>query len=94
MAFGHPKGLIPLFFTEMWERLAFYTMVGILLLFNITLVAFVTPFASAGRSAAALATAGANPRSRPAALGREQKIVGISRRTGVSCAAVFKRFLI
>ena len=35
MAFGHPKGLIPLFFTEMWERLAFYTMVGILLLYTI-----------------------------------------------------------
>jgi len=33
MAFGHPKGLFPLFFTEMWERLAFYTMVGILLLY-------------------------------------------------------------
>lgn len=35
MAFGHPKGLFPLFFTEMWERLAFYTMVGILLLYTI-----------------------------------------------------------
>ncbi len=35
MAFGHPKGLLPLFFTEMWERLAFYTMVGILLLYTI-----------------------------------------------------------
>jgi dipeptide/tripeptide permease len=34
MAFGHPKGLFPLFFTEMWERLAFYTMVGILLLYT------------------------------------------------------------
>ena len=33
MAFGHPKGLFPLFFTEMWERLAFYTMVGLLLLY-------------------------------------------------------------
>jgi dipeptide/tripeptide permease len=33
MAFGHPKGLFPLFFTEMWERLAFYTMVGILLIY-------------------------------------------------------------
>lgn len=29
----HPKGLAPLFFTEMWERLAFYLMVGILLLY-------------------------------------------------------------
>ncbi len=35
MAFGHPKGLFALFFTEMWERLAFYTMVGILLLYTI-----------------------------------------------------------
>ena len=34
MAFGHPKGLFPLFFTEMWERLAFYTMVGVLLLYT------------------------------------------------------------
>ncbi len=34
MAFGHPRGLFPLFFTEMWERLAFYTMVGILLLYT------------------------------------------------------------
>ncbi len=30
---GHPKGLYPLFFTEMWERLAFYTMLGVLLLY-------------------------------------------------------------
>jgi len=29
----HPKGLFRLFFIEMWERLAFYTMVGILLLY-------------------------------------------------------------
>jgi dipeptide/tripeptide permease len=34
MVLGHPKGLFPLFFTEMWERLAFYTMVGILLLYT------------------------------------------------------------
>ena len=34
MALGHPKGLFPLFFTEMWERLAFYTIVGILLLYT------------------------------------------------------------
>jgi POT family proton-dependent oligopeptide transporter len=33
MALGHPKGLFALFFTEMWERLAFYTMLGILLLY-------------------------------------------------------------
>ncbi len=34
MAIGHPKGLFTLFFTEMWERLAFYTMLGILLLYT------------------------------------------------------------
>jgi dipeptide/tripeptide permease len=30
----HPKGLGRLFFTEMWERLAFYTMLNILLLYT------------------------------------------------------------
>lgn len=30
---GHPKGLFPLFFTEMWERLSFYMLVGILVLY-------------------------------------------------------------
>lgn len=30
---GHPQGLAPLFFTEMWERLAFYLMLGILVLY-------------------------------------------------------------
>ena len=30
---GHPQGLFRLFFIEMWERLAFYTMVGVLLLY-------------------------------------------------------------
>ncbi|MCA8955961.1 MAG: peptide MFS transporter [Planctomycetes bacterium] len=30
---GHPKGLLPLFFTEMWERLGFYMLVGILVLY-------------------------------------------------------------
>lgn len=29
----HPRGLAPLFFTEMWERLGFYIIVGILLLY-------------------------------------------------------------
>ncbi|MBI4718499.1 MAG: MFS transporter [Planctomycetes bacterium] len=29
----HPKGLAPLFFTEMWERLGFYMIVGILVLY-------------------------------------------------------------
>src|SRR5688572_13997180 len=32
---NHPQGLFRLFFIEMWERLAFYTMVGILLLYSI-----------------------------------------------------------
>ncbi|MBU1072790.1 oligopeptide:H+ symporter, partial [bacterium] len=30
---GHPTGLKALFFTEMWERLGFYLMLGILLLY-------------------------------------------------------------
>jgi amino acid/peptide:H+ symporter len=30
----HPRGLFPLFFTEMWERLAFYLMLGILVLYT------------------------------------------------------------
>jgi POT family proton-dependent oligopeptide transporter len=29
----HPKGLYPLFFTEMWERFGFYLMLGILFLY-------------------------------------------------------------
>ena len=33
--FGHPKGLFALFMTEMWERLAFYINIGILLLYCI-----------------------------------------------------------
>ena len=35
MLTGRPKGLYRLFFIEMWERLAFYTMVGVLLLYTI-----------------------------------------------------------
>ena len=31
----HPKALYVLFFTEMWERFAYYLMVGILLLYMI-----------------------------------------------------------
>ena len=31
---GHPKGLLQLCFTELWERLAFYTMLNILLLYT------------------------------------------------------------
>ncbi|MDP9230004.1 MAG: MFS transporter, partial [Bacteroidota bacterium] len=34
-ATSHPKALYILFFTEMWERFAFYLMVGILLLYLI-----------------------------------------------------------
>ena len=30
---GHPKGLITLFLTEMWERMSFYGMRGLLVLF-------------------------------------------------------------
>src|SRR5687768_13143822 len=33
--FGHPRGLATLFFTEMWERLSFYGMRGLLFLFMI-----------------------------------------------------------
>ncbi len=35
MAQRHPKGLYTLFFTEMWERLGFYLLVGILYLYII-----------------------------------------------------------
>ncbi|PZX55411.1 POT family proton-dependent oligopeptide transporter [Algoriphagus ratkowskyi] len=31
--FGHPKGLMPLFFTEMWERFSYYGMRALLILF-------------------------------------------------------------
>ena len=31
---SHPKGLAQLFFTEMWERLAFYTLLNVLLLYT------------------------------------------------------------
>ena len=31
--FGHPKGLMTLFFTEMWERMSYYGMRGLLVLF-------------------------------------------------------------
>ncbi len=34
--FGHPRGLATLFFTEMWERLSYYGMRGLLLLFMVT----------------------------------------------------------
>ncbi len=32
-AFGHPRGLVTLFFTEMWERLTYYGMRALLVLF-------------------------------------------------------------
>lgn len=32
-AFGHPRGLLTLFFTEMWERLSYYGMRALLVLF-------------------------------------------------------------
>ena len=31
--FGHPKGLMTLFFTEMWERMSYYGMRGLLVLY-------------------------------------------------------------
>jgi POT family proton-dependent oligopeptide transporter len=35
---GHPKGLMTLFFTEMWERFSYYGMRAILLLYMVTAV--------------------------------------------------------
>ena len=32
---GHPRGLATLFFTEMWERLSYYGMRAILILFMV-----------------------------------------------------------
>lgn len=34
-AFGHPRGLATLFFTEMWERLTYYGIASILILFMV-----------------------------------------------------------
>ena len=31
--FGHPRGLMTLFFTEMWERFSYYGMRALLVLF-------------------------------------------------------------
>ena len=31
--FGHPKGMVTLFFTEMWERMSFYGMRALLVLY-------------------------------------------------------------
>jgi proton-dependent oligopeptide transporter, POT family len=36
--FGHPKGLMTLFFTEMWERFSFYGMRALLILFMTTAI--------------------------------------------------------
>jgi POT family proton-dependent oligopeptide transporter len=36
--FGHPKGLVTLFFTEMWERFSYYGMRALLILFMTTAV--------------------------------------------------------
>lgn len=36
--FGHPKGLMTLFFTEMWERFSYYGMRALLILFMTTTV--------------------------------------------------------
>jgi proton-dependent oligopeptide transporter, POT family len=36
--FGHPKGLMTLFFTEMWERFSFYGMRALLILFMTTTI--------------------------------------------------------
>jgi len=33
MRFGHPRGLLTLFFTEVWERLSYYGMRALLVLF-------------------------------------------------------------
>lgn len=38
--FNHPKGLYPLFFTEMWERFSFYTMLNLLALYLSEYLAF------------------------------------------------------
>jgi POT family proton-dependent oligopeptide transporter len=36
--FGHPKGLLTLFLTEMWERMSYYGMRGFLILFMTTAI--------------------------------------------------------
>jgi proton-dependent oligopeptide transporter, POT family len=49
--FGHPRGLAPLFFTEMWERFSYYGMRAILIL-------FMTAPAASGGMGMDIATAG------------------------------------
>src|SRR5688572_28085210 len=41
--FGHPAGLSTLFFTEMWERLSYYGMRALLVLFMTTPLAVANP---------------------------------------------------
>jgi POT family proton-dependent oligopeptide transporter len=36
---GHPAGLAPLFFTELWERMSFYGMRALLVLFLVDSIA-------------------------------------------------------
>ena len=43
---GHPVGLFPLFFTEMWERFSFYLMQGLLTLYMVNYLGFSPPRAS------------------------------------------------
>ena len=40
--FGHPKGLYILFFTEMWERMSYYGMRALLVLYMVKYL-FVQP---------------------------------------------------
>ncbi len=42
-AYGHPKGLYVLFFTEMWERFSFYGMRAILVLYMVAHVTEINP---------------------------------------------------
>ena len=34
MVFGHPKGMVTLFFTEMWEKMSYYGMSVISLVYD------------------------------------------------------------
>ncbi|MEZ4747877.1 MAG: MFS transporter, partial [Calditrichia bacterium] len=52
---GHPRGLGTLFFTEMWERLSYYGMRGILLLFIVAATTGENPgFGMDGQTGAAI----------------------------------------
>ena len=37
--FGHPRGLLPVSVTEMWERMSYYGMRGLLVLFMTAAIA-------------------------------------------------------